>query len=204
MTEIRHLVFDLGQVLIRWDPERPYRRLIPDEKTRARFLAEVCNSEWNLEQDRGRSWREAEDLLIARYPEKAELIRAYRTNWREMVPGQIDENVAMVETLIARGVDITALTNWATDTYAETEARFPILSKFRGVTVSGRIGLVKPEAGIYRHHAEEFGLSPTHTLFFDDNAANVAGARALGWNAEQYVSTEQLRDDLRRYVVAAG
>ena len=202
MTEIRHVVFDLGQVLIRWDPEALYRRLIPDPVERRRFLIEVCSHDWNLEQDRGRSWRDAEAALIAKHPQHPELIRAFRRNWWEMVPGAIDENVAIVEDLIGRGADVTALTNWAADTFAEAEERYPILSRFRGVTVSGRVRLVKPDPAIYRHHAATFGLSAGHTLFFDDNAANVEAARAVGWQAEQYASTETLIADLKRYGVA--
>jgi HAD superfamily hydrolase (TIGR01509 family) len=202
MNEIRHVVFDLGQVLIGWDPQAPYRRLIPDEDQRARFFAEVCTHDWNLEQDRGRSWREAEEALIAEHPQHADLIRAFRANWWEMIPGAIEENVAIVEDLIDRDIDVTALTNWASDTYAEAEAEFPILAKFRGVTVSGRVRLVKPDPAIYRHHAETHALRPEATLFFDDNLRNVEGARALGWNAEQYVSTDTLIADLRRYGLA--
>ena len=203
MSEIRHVVFDLGQVLIRWDPEAPYRRLIPDADERRRFLAEVITHEWNLEQDRGRSWADAEAALIAEHPQHADLIRAFRANWWEMVPGQIDETVSIVEELIEGGVDVTALTNWAADTFAEAEATFPFLARFRGITVSGRIGLVKPDAAIYRHHADTFDLTAANTLFIDDNAANVAAARAAGWTAEQFVSPDVLRADLRRHGLLA-
>ena len=202
MNEIRHVVFDLGQVLIAYDADKPFRRLIPDDADRARFFAEICTHEWNIEQDRGRSWREAEDLLITKHPEYADLIRAFRANWWEMIPGLIDENIAIVDELIGRGLDVTALTNWAPDTFTEAEVKFPILSRFRGITVSGRVGLIKPDAAIYRHHARTFGLEPANTLFFDDNPDNVEGARRLGWNAEQFVSTDSLRADLRRYKVA--
>jgi 2-haloacid dehalogenase len=203
VNEIRHVVFDLGQVLIAYDAEKPFRRLIPDADERARFLAEVCTHDWNLEQDRGRSWRKAEDLLIARHPDKADLIRAFRANWWEMIPGPIDANIAMVDDLIDRGLDVTALTNWAPDTFDEAEQRFPFLARFRGITVSGRIGLIKPDAAIYQRHARTFRLEPAKTLFFDDNPANVEGARNLGWQAETYVSTDTLRADLRRYGLAA-
>ena len=202
MTEIRHVVFDLGQVLIRWEPENAYRRLIPDDTDRRRFLAEVVTHEWNLEQDRGRSWADAESVLIAEHPHHAELIRAFRGNWWEMVPGLIDENVEILEGLIDNGVDATALTNWASDTFTEAEERFPFLSRFRGITVSGRVKLVKPDLAIYRHHADTFGLTAANTVFFDDNAANVEAARAHGWQAEQYVSTDTLRADLRRFGLA--
>ena len=201
MTEIRHIVFDLGQVLVAYDAERPFRRLIPDAAARKRFLAEVCTHEWNLEQDRGRSWREAEDLLIAKHPDQAEFIRAFRGNWWEMIPGAIDENVAVLADLIRRGYDVTALTNWAPDTFALAEAAFPFIKTFRGITVSGRVGLIKPEPGIYLLHAKAFGLDPKATLFIDDNAANVETARSLGWQAVHYVSPEGLKDELRRYGV---
>lgn len=202
MTEIRHVVFDLGQVLIAYDMEAPYRRLVPDEDARRKFFEDVDIHNWNLEQDRGRTWPDAEAAVIASHPHHADLIRAFRANWWEMIPGPIEENVAAVEEMIDRGIDVTALTNWATDTYAEAKARFPVFSRFRGTTVSGHVGLIKPDAAIYRHHMDAFGLSPAHTLFFDDNPANVDAARTVGWNAEQYVSPDTLRADLRRYGLA--
>jgi HAD superfamily hydrolase (TIGR01509 family) len=203
MSEIRHIVFDLGQVLIRWDPERPYRRLIPDETARRKFLSEVCTPAWNLEQDRGRSWPDAEAALIAEHPEEAELIRAFRQNWNEMVPDAIPGTAAIVDALVDGGADVTALTNFAADTYLVAESRFPVFRRFRGVTVSGRVGLVKPDPAIYRHHAAAFGLDPARTLFFDDSAANVDAARAVGWNAELFTGAERMRQDLARYGVAA-
>jgi 2-haloacid dehalogenase len=199
VNEIRHVVFDLGQVLVAYDAERPFRRLIPDAAERKRFLAEVCTHDWNLEQDRGRSWTDAEALLIAEYPEKADLIRAFRANWWEMIPGAIADNVAILADLIRRGYDVTALTNWAPDTFALAETEFPFLKTFRGITVSGRVGLIKPEPGIYRLHAKTFRLDPKATLFIDDNPANVATARSLSWHAIHYVSTDGLKDELRRY-----
>ncbi|HVY20349.1 MAG TPA: HAD family phosphatase [Bauldia sp.] len=202
MNKIEHLVFDLGQVLIAYDMEAPYRRLVPDAAERQRFFDEVGIHEWNLEQDRGRTWADAETELTARYPHHGELIRAFRSNWWEMIPGSIDTNIAIVDDLIDRGLDVTALTNWAPDTFAEAREKFPVLNRFRGVTVSGLVKLLKPEPAIYHHHAATFGLKPEATLFFDDNAKNVEGARAVGWNAEVYTSTDTLVADLRRYGVA--
>jgi 2-haloacid dehalogenase len=202
MSEIRHIVFDLGQVLIRWEPERPYRRLIPDAAARRKFLSEVCTPAWNLEQDRGRSWQDAEAALIAEHPDEAELIRAFRRNWNEMVPDAIPGTAAIVDELIDGGADVTALTNFAADTYLVAESRFPVFKRFRGVTVSGRVGLVKPDPAIYRHHAAAFGLEPARTLFFDDSAANVDAARTVGWNAELFTGADRMRQDLARYGVA--
>ena len=119
MNDIRHIVFDLGKVLLQWDPELPYRRLIPDEAARRHFLTNTCNPDWNNEQDRGRTWREAEDLLIAEYPEYEDLIRAYREHWTEMMPGHLEDTLAVLEALLAQGRDVTALTNFAADTFVE-------------------------------------------------------------------------------------
>ena len=202
MNEIRHIVFDIGRVLVHWDAEIPYRRLIPDESERRHFLTHICSHAWNIEQDRGRSWREAEDVLIAQYPEHEAMIRAFRQNWAEMVPHHLPDTLAIRDSLIAQGYDVTALTNFAADTFDEARAMYPFLDRFRGITVSAHIGLMKPELAIYRHHEKAFGLDPAATLFFDDSLLNVEGARAAGWNAEQFVGAETMRADLARYGVA--
>jgi HAD superfamily hydrolase (TIGR01509 family) len=199
VSDIKHIVFDLGQVLIAYDMEAPYRRLVPDDDARQKFFSEVGIHDWNLEQDRGRAWANAEAEVAARHPQYGDLIRAFRANWWEMIPGPIDANIAIVNDLIDRGVDVTALTNWAPDTFGEAEAKFPILQRFRGITVSGRVKMIKPDAAIYRHHQATFGLVPEATLFFDDNPKNVDAAKAVGWQAEVYVSTDTLLSDLRRY-----
>jgi 2-haloacid dehalogenase len=197
VSEIRHIVFDLGNVLFNWDPEIPYRRLIPDEEERRRFLTEICTYEWNAEQDRGRTWREAEDALVADYPELEPLIRAYQVHHAEMVSGPIAGTEAILEALAADGADLTALTNWSAETFPAAET-YPVLRRFRGITVSGRIGMVKPDLAIYRHHAEAFRLKPAATLFIDDNPNNVDGARAAGWQAVPFTGAERLRADLGR------
>ena len=199
MSDIRHIVFDLGRVLFRWDPEIVYRRLIPDEARRRRFLDEICTGVWLLETDRGMSWKESEDRLIARYPDEAEMIRAFRPNWEEMLPGEIEESVAVVDALIAGGADVTALTNWAADTFPIAEARFPVLGRMRGITVSARVGLVKPDPAIFALHARTFGLEPEAILFFDDNPHNIEGARNSGWNAELFTEPSRMKADLARH-----
>lgn len=193
---IRHVVFDIGKVLIHWDPHLPFRDLIPDEDERGLFLGEICSPAWNLEQDRGRSWAEAEAELIARHPDRAELIRAYRRNWARMVPHAYERPVAILRALVRRKVDVTLLTNFAADTFREAERLYPFLEETRGVTVSGRIGIIKPDRRIYRHHAEAFGLDPALTLFIDDSLANVEGARAAGWQALHFTDGERLAADL--------
>ena len=186
---------------LRWDPEIPFRRLIPDDTQRRRFLAEICTPDWNVEQDRGRSWPDAEAELIGRFPGHTALIRAWRAHWHEMVPGSLEETTVILDQLFSSGQDVTALTNFAEDTFAEAQERFPYLRQFRGVTVSGRVKLVKPDPEIYRLHADTFGLTPAATLFFDDTAVNVEAARAAGWKAERFINAATMRADLARHGV---
>lgn len=198
MTEIRHIVFDIGKVLIHYDPDLPYTRLIPDSEKRRWFFENVCTSEWNIEQDRGRAWAEAEALLIARYPDEEDNIRAFRRHWHEMVPHHYEDSVALMLGLIEDGRDVTMLTNFAADTFSEARAKFPFLGRPRGVTVSGEIGLIKPEKAIYDRHAADFGLDPSASLFIDDSAKNVKGAIDAGWQAVLFEGAEKLEADLRR------
>jgi len=191
-----HVVFDIGKVLIHYDPHIPYRQIIPDDDRRAFFLSEVCSHAWNLEQDRGRPWPEAEAEAIDRHPEMATEIRAFRRNWHRMVPHAYEGSVAILRGLIASGVDVTLLTNFASDTFREAQARFPFLTETRGVTVSGDIALIKPDRAIYDHHAASFDLDPAGTVFIDDSAPNVDGARQAGWQAIHFMDGEQLRHEL--------
>ncbi len=197
--QIQHIVFDIGKVLIHYDPNLPFARVIPDEAERNWFFANVCTHEWNIEQDRGRTWQEAEDLLIAEHPDRAEQIRAFRKHWHEMVPHHYEDSVAIMEKLIAEGRDVTLLTNFASDTFREAQERFPFLTKTRGVTVSGDIKLIKPDVAIYETHAKSFGLDPASTIFIDDSLANVEGARAAGWNAVHFTGADKLRADLATF-----
>jgi 2-haloacid dehalogenase len=193
---IDHIVFDIGKVLIHYDPNIPFSRIIPDAGERQWFFDNVCTHDWNIEQDRGRTWADAEALLIEKHPDHETNIRAFRKHWHEMVSHSYDDSVAIMEGLIAEGRDVTMLTNFASDTFREAQVRFPFLTKPRGVTVSGDIGLIKPDIAIYQAHTESFGLNPATTIFIDDSAPNVEGAKKAGWNAMLFTGAEQLRADL--------
>ncbi len=202
MTSIKHVVFDIGKVLIHYDPERPFLHLIPDAEERRHFLGNICTHDWNIEQDRGRSWAEAEALLIAQHPQHEANIRNFRKHWHEMPFAAIDESVALMRGLIASGMDVTMLTNFASDTFVQATAMYPFLNEPRGVTVSGDVKVIKPDREIYRIHTERFGLDPATTLFIDDSAANVKGAQEFGWQAVLFTLLEQLQMDLRRFGLA--
>lgn len=196
MRETRHIVFDIGRVLIHYDPDLPFSRLIPDPDKRRWFFENVCTSAWNIEQDRGRTWEEAEGLLIATHPTHEENIRNFRRYWHEMVPHAYEDSVELMVKLIDAGHDVTLLTNWAADTFTEARARFPFLELPRGVTVSGEIKAIKPDRAIYDHHVETFGIDPATALFIDDSQKNVDGAKAAGWDAVLFTDVPTLEKDL--------
>ena len=196
---IDHIVFDIGKVLIHYDPHLGMAPVIPDADERAWFLTEVCHHEWNLEQDRGRSWAEAEAEAIARHPGEAERIRAFRANWHLMVPHAHEGSVAIMEALIAADRDVTMLTNFASDTFREAQERYAFLKAPRGVTVSGDVGLIKPDIAIYERHHTDFGLTPARTLFIDDTPDNVVAARQAGWHAVRFIDAETLARDLEGF-----
>ena len=199
MTDIRHIVLDIGNVLLLWERDRPYRELIPDDAERERFLREVCSMEWHLRLDEGVGIDDAIAEVTAKFPHEAELIRAYKSRWLDTLPGAIQGTVEILEALVEQGRDVTALTNFNQDLFRLTVPAYPFLELFRGVTVSGERKMVKPDPAIYAHHAEAFGLEPRATLFFDDSAKNIDAARKAGWNAELFTTPEQMRADLGRY-----
>lgn len=200
---VRHIVFDIGKVLVHYDPDLPFARLIPDAAARRWFFDHVCTSDWNVEQDRGRTWVDAEAELIGRFPDHEGHIRAFRLHWHEMVPHAYEDTVAVLRALVESGRDVTMLTNWAADTFKEARERFPFLDLPRGVTVSGEVGLIKPQREIYELHARNFGLDPAATLFIDDSPKNVAGAQSAGWRALLFEGAETLKRDLAGLGIAA-
>ena len=189
-------VFDLGGVLIDWDPRRLYRKLIPDEAERERFLTEICSPQWNLEQDRGRSWAEACALLRAQHPEHSELIDAFHLRWREMLGGPIEDSVEILHELKTGGVRLFGLTNWSRETFPIALELYDFLGWFEAIVVSGQERLVKPDPQLYRLLLERYGLMPSAFVYIDDNATNAAAADELGMHGIHFTTPAALRDEL--------
>lgn len=204
MTTVTNVVFDIGNVLIRWDPTILYARLVPDPALRAWFLAEVCSPAWNLELDRGTPFAEGIAERIARNPDWADEIRAWSTHWHEMVPGPIEGTVALLEGLRAAGVPCWAITNFSTEKFAECLVRFPFLRGFRDTVVSAHERLVKPDPAIYRVLLDRNHLDPASCLFVDDSPDNVLGARAVGMNAVVFTSPQRFAADLAAHGITVG
>ena len=194
------LVFDIGNVLLHWDPDILFAKLIPDAMERAAFFRDILPPEWNIEQDRGRGWAEAEAERIALFPDQAPLIRAFRARWHEMIPRAINANVAVLEDAQAGGIPCYAITNFASDTFAEAQARFPFLSRFDGAVVSAQERLIKPDPAIFEVFLNRYDQRPEACLFMDDSAKNIAAARAMGF-ATIHVTPQT---DLRREVAVHG
>lgn len=196
--DVNTVVFDLGGVLVDWNPRHLFRKLLDgDEAAMETFLKEICNSAWNEKQDRGRPWSEAIDEAIAQYPLHAHHIRAYRERWDEMLGGALEETVEVLNELHHSGVRILALTNWSAETFHIAEQRFGFLEKFEGILVSGRERMMKPEPEIFQLLISRYDLTPSRTLFIDDVQANVDAAVEQGLLALQFTSALQLRNELR-------
>ena len=190
------VVFDLGGVLIDWNPRYLYRQLFADEAEMERFLAEVTTPAWNLEQDRGRPFAEAIASLVRDHPDQAEMIEAYWRRWPETLGDPHEEVVDVLTELRGSGVRLLALTNWSGETFPYAAPRYPFLEWFEAVIVSGEVKLVKPDPAIFDLLVERFGLEPSRTVLIDDTIANVRAAKALGFRAISFTSASDLRRDL--------
>jgi 2-haloacid dehalogenase len=197
MAAVRAVVFDLGGVLIDWDPRYLYRKLFDGQEAEMEaFLSEVTTKEWNHRQDAGRPWAEAVAELCADHPEKRELIEAYASRWEEMLGGPITGTVEVLAELRAADVPLYALSNWSAETFPRAREIYDFLGWFDGTVISGDVGVTKPDSRIYEHLLATFALEPGDVFFTDDLEANVEAAQALGIEAAVFRGPEPLRRDL--------
>lgn len=191
------VVFDIGNVLLRWDMRFLFEKLIADKGELDRFLGEVCTLAWHGALDAGATYAELIADLTARYPDYADIITLYDPRWQETISGPISGSVAILEQVRAAGVRTFAITNFPAEKFDETCALYPFLLGFEGVIVSGRERIVKPAPSIFRLFLERFGLAASDCVFIDDNVANVAAARDVGMTALWFETPEKLAADLR-------
>ena len=193
---IEAVVFDVGKVLIEWERDLPFRRLIPDAAERAWFMETVIPLAWHGEHDAGRSAAAMIAERSAQFPDHAHLIEAWLSHFNETIPGPVPGSEAIVEELHARGVPLYAITNFGADTWAGFAPGWPLRERFVDIVVSGDEQLAKPDPKIYALAAARFGRATGTMLFVDDSLANVTSARACGWHAHQFIDAATLRADL--------
>ncbi len=195
-TNPQAIVFDLGGVLIDWDPRHLYRKLIGDEAVMNMFLGEIATQRWNAYHDEGRRWSDGVAMLSAVYPEYADWIAAYIDRWEEMLNGPIEESLQILTELRDQGRELHALTNWSTETFPIARDKFDFLGWFEHIIVSGEERVKKPDPRIFRILLERIGRTGPECVFIDDSAANVAAAAELGLGTIHFTSPDQLRRDL--------
>lgn len=194
-SSVRAVVFDIGGVLLEWDPGAVYCELIPDPAELEWFLSEVCSPEWNATLDAGRSIEEACEELAALHPGYEAPVHAWKRQ-DEMIVGEIAGTAELVDRLRDAGVALYLLTNMPVDVFADRLARFPVLGRFDGAVVSGAEGVLKPSAEIFARLRDRYQLDPAATLFVDDLDVNVRGARTVGFLGHRFVDARALRQDL--------
>lgn len=190
------VVFDLGGVLIEWDPRPLYRTFGLDDAAIAAFLSETGFFEWNHHLDAGGDWGESVAELSARFPKYAELIAAYPARFAESLVGPVPGTVELLGDVHQRGVRLLALTNWSAVTFVHARRRFAFLDLFESIVVSGEERLAKPDPAIFALLLQRFDLDPGRTLFIDDSTANIESARALGLRTVHFAGAEHLREVL--------
>lgn len=198
MQSIKNIIFDLGGVLVDWNPDYLYRKLIVDPTERRRFLDDICSFEWNEEQDGGRTIEEANRILIDKFPEHKEMIEVYYQRWEEMLSGPIHNTVEIFRKLKATNkFGIYALTNWSAETFPRALEMFEFFHWFDGRIVSGEEKTRKPFKEIFDITLTRFNLIANETLFIDDNLRNIHAAKELGIITHHFVSPEALDDYLK-------
>ncbi len=196
-SHIDTIVFDLGGVLIDWNPNYVFDQLFDDQERKRYFFKHVCTHDWNLQQDAGRSLSEATEERVRLFPDWEEPIRAFYGRWEEMLGGPIDHTVELLKQLKAAGQHrLLALTNWSAETFPVALARYEFLHWFEGIVVSGEEGVIKPDRKIYEILVERYDLNPATCVFIDDNETNAAAAAQVGIKGIHFTSPQQLINDL--------
>jgi 2-haloacid dehalogenase len=192
-TEITAVVFDIGGVLLEWDPRHLYRKLFDDQAEMETFLREVCTLRWHAAHDRGVPAEESCAKLAAAHPDQAEAIFAWTRRSEEMISGPIHGTVEILRQLKDSGTPCYALTNMEAETYPKRLSRYPFMSWFDGTVVSSHEGVIKPEAEIFHRLLSRFGLEARATAMIDDSAKNLETAARVGMTPIQFRGSDQLR-----------
>lgn len=194
---MKNIVFDFGGVLVDWNPHHLYDKYFGSREKAEWFLNNICLYSWNLQMDGGKPFAEGVAELQAEHPEWSEAIAIYHTRWIEMMNGEIEGMASVIRRLKMAGYGVYGLTNWSAETFPMVRDTYPVFQEFDGIVVSGEEHLLKPDAAIYKCLLERYALQAEESLFVDDNAYNVVGARNVGMKAIQFTSAEELERELK-------
>lgn len=193
---IKNIIFDFGGVLLDWNPRYLYKSYFNNDEEMEHFLADICNSEWNIKQDAGRPFAEAVKELQAKFPEYAEAIQMYDDDWGKMLKCELPESIDLLKELKSMGYGIYGLTNWSAEKIGYAFANYSFFSLFDGIVVSGVEKVVKPDRKIYEILLERYSLKPGECVFIDDNPDNVDMAKVLGINAIRFDNIGNVKEHL--------
>ena len=194
---VEAVVFDVGRVLYRWDLRILFEQLIEDEERLEFLLSEVVTEQWHFQHDAGRPLGDMVPERQAQFPDYADALDAYRTRFNETIPGPVPGSLEIVRELHERDVPLYAITNFGAEFWDGFRPTAPIFDLFRDIVVSGKERIAKPDERIFALAAQRFRHDPDKMLFIDDNAANIAAARALGWQVHHFLDASRLRNDLK-------
>ena len=193
---VEAVVFDVGRVLYRWDLRILFEQLIEDEERLEFLLSEVVTEQWHFQHDAGRPLGDMVPERQAQFPDYADALNAYRTRFNETIPGPVPGSLEIVRELHEGDVPLYAITNFGAEFWDGFRPTAPIFDLFRDIVVSGKERIAKPDERIFALAAQRFRHDPDKMLFIDDNAANIAAARALGWQVHHFLDASRLRNDL--------
>jgi 2-haloacid dehalogenase len=197
MENITSVVFDIGGVLIDWNPRHLFRKVFASEEEMEWFLSNICTYEWNVQQDGGKLFSTATAELSAKYPEYSDKIALYYGRWEEMLGGEITDTVKIFHELKEAGMPLYALSNWSHEAFPVAYERYAFMKQFDGLVVSGYEKLLKPDHAIYRVLIDRYKINPALSVYIDDNRDNALAARELGFHSIHFTSPEKLRSELR-------
>lgn len=194
---VRAAVFDVGNVLYRWDPRFLFEKLIPDPQERDWFLQNVVTMDWHAQHDAGRPLAAMVAERSAQFPQYAGLIQAYVDRWLETIPGPVPGVHALVDALARRDVPLFAITNFGAEFWELFRPQAPVIGRFADIVISGREKLIKPDPAIYRLALERFALEPGTALFIDDREDNVRAGEKQGFVGHHFTDADSLAEALR-------
>ena len=194
-------LFDLGGVFFDWDPNHFYKNVFENIEEREFFLAEVCNDQWNVQQDAGRSIAEAELELIPKFPHYEKEIKMYYKNHRKMIRGVFEESVDILKKLKDKNYECYVLSNWSAETFAGMTDDYPFLKLFNGLLISGEDKLIKPDHAIYQLARDRFNLNPEETVFIDDKLENIQAAQEMNFKTIHLTNPNIIETEIKKFLV---